>query len=80
MSEALISQVDLAATLASLVGTKPDPTTMPDSRNVLEALLGDSPAGRDHVIEHANRLAIRKGDWKFIPPRIRRSSASYARS
>src|ERR1039457_6424558 len=41
---------------------------MPDSLNVLPALLGQSKTGRDHVVEYANRLALRQGHWKFIPP------------
>ena len=40
---------------------------MPDSFNVLPALLGESPTGRDYVLEHAGRVAIRQGKWKFIP-------------
>lgn len=68
VSDALISQVDLAATLAALTGAKPDTTTMPDSINVLPALLGDSRTGRTELIEYANRLALRQRNWKFIPP------------
>ena len=68
VSDALISQVDLAASLAALTGQKPDPVTMPDSVNVLPALLGQSKTGRAWVVEHANRLAVREGAWKFIPP------------
>ena len=68
VSDALVSQVDLAASLAALTGQKPDPATMPDSVNVLPALLGESKTARAWVVEHANRLAVRAGDWKFIPP------------
>ncbi len=68
VSDALVSQVDLAASLAALTGQKPDPLTMPDSVNVLPALLGESKTGRAWVVEHANRLALRDGDWKFITP------------
>jgi arylsulfatase A-like enzyme len=68
VSDAVISQVDLSAALAALTGAKPDPVTMADSMNVLPALLGDSKTGRAHLIEYANRLAIREGNWKFIPP------------
>jgi hypothetical protein len=40
-----------------------------DSVNVLPALLGDSPAGRDHlVIQGTRELALRDGRWKLIPP------------
>jgi arylsulfatase A-like enzyme len=68
VSDAVVDQVDLAASLAALTGQKPDPVTMPDSLNMLPALLGQSKTGRDHVVEYANRLALRQGQWKFIPP------------
>ncbi len=68
VSDAIVSQVDLAASLAALVGQQPDPRTMPDSTNVLAALLGDSKTGRASVVQQANGLALREGDWKFIPP------------
>ena len=67
-TSAFVSQVDFAATLAALVGQSADPKSSPDSQNLLPALLGDSPTGRDAIIEHAGRLAIRQGDWKFITP------------
>jgi arylsulfatase A-like enzyme len=68
VSDALISQVDLPATIAALVGQRPDPQTMPDSLNLLPALLGESPTGRDHVVQHSGRLALRAGNWKYITP------------
>jgi len=39
----------------------------PDSFNVLSALLGESPGGRAHVLEHSGKVAIRQGPWEFIP-------------
>ena len=33
---------------------------------MLPALLGDSPTGRQHVIEYSGRVAIRVGQWKLI--------------
>lgn len=68
VSDALISQVDLAATLAALAGQPADPVAMRDSQNHLPALLGDSPQGRQEIVEHAGRLALRQGQWKFITP------------
>lgn len=65
---AMVSQVDFCASLGALAGQKPDARTMPDSMNVLPALLGQSPTGRDHIVEHANLQALREGDWKYIPP------------
>lgn len=68
VSQALVSQVDFSATLGALVGQKPDARTMPDTQNVLPALLGDSPTGRDHIVEHAGRLGLRVGRWKYVSP------------
>ena len=67
VSDALISQVDLPATLAALVGIALEPGVAPDSLNLLPALLDGASRGRDHVVEHANGLALREGPWKFIP-------------
>ena len=69
VSDALISQVDLPATLAALAGQKFEFPTAPDTRNMLPALLGEAPAGRSDLIEHAGGLAVRQGPWKFIPQR-----------
>lgn len=68
VSDALVSQVDFPATFAALVGREADARTMPDSLNVLPALLGESPTGRDHLVQHSGRLALRAGDWKYITP------------
>ena len=69
ISDALVSQVDLFASIAALVG-KPMPRgASADSQNVLAALLGASPHGRDYLIQEAlGELAIRQGNWKYIPP------------
>ena len=68
VSDALICQVDFLATFAALAGQSLPPEAGPDSFNVLPALLGEpGQKGRDHVVEHANGLALRKGTWKLIP-------------
>jgi arylsulfatase A-like enzyme len=69
VSAALISQVDFLATFAALAGTRFESSTSPDTLNMLPALLGNSPKGREHLVEHSGGLAVRQGDWKFIPPR-----------
>ncbi len=68
VSDALISQVDFAASLAALTGRELRPGEARDSRNVLPALLGESSAGRQHIVEQARGLAVRQGDWKYIEP------------
>ena len=67
VSETIVSQVDFAASLGRLVGQHPA-ATMRDSQNVLPALLGQSATGRQSVIEQAQGLSFRKGNWKYIAP------------
>jgi arylsulfatase A-like enzyme len=62
-----VSQVDFCASFAALTGQTLGAGDAPDSFNVLPALLGESPLGREQVLEHSNQVAIRKGQWKFIP-------------
>ncbi len=69
VSTALVSQVDLPASLAALTGVELAETDAPDSLNVLPALLGESPHGREWVaMQGTGQLAFRRGDWKFLPP------------
>jgi arylsulfatase A-like enzyme len=67
VSEALICQVDLLASLASLVQQPLPPDAAPDSFDLLPALLGRAMQGRESLVEHAGGLALRKGTWKYIP-------------
>lgn len=65
VSEAIVSQVDLLASMAQLVGS--DISTH-DSENHLDLLLGKTDKGRQNlIIEATSRTAFRKGDWVFIP-------------
>lgn len=65
-SEALVSQVDFYASLASLVGSE---STAKDSKNLLEAFMGQSQKGREELIlEATTRTAYRQGEWVMIPP------------
>jgi arylsulfatase A-like enzyme len=70
VSDAMISQVDLYASLAALTGRQLPENAAPDSRNALPALLRRSDRDRDFVIEHAanGTLSIIKDDWKYIEP------------
>ena len=69
VSDALISQVDLLASFAALVGSKLPPDAGPDSFNILPALLGESRRGRDHLAEYSGIVALRQGPWKLVPAR-----------
>jgi arylsulfatase A-like enzyme len=66
VSDAMVCQMDLLASLAKLAGTT-EPAT--DSQNFLDTFLGKSEKGRTELIlEAASRTALRKGDWVMIPP------------
>lgn len=68
VSNALVSQIDLLASFADLTAQRLSPGDGPDSQNVLAALLGKSPTGREHLVEQAGALALRQGRWKYIEP------------
>ena len=66
-SDALVSQMDLLASIAELVGQPLQGES--DSENILPALLGKSDVGRKSLVLEANgKLAIRAGEWVMIPP------------
>ncbi|AUP78822.1 sulfatase family protein [Flavivirga eckloniae] len=66
ISNALVCQMDLLASIAKLIGTQ-DNTT--DSKELLDVFLGKSQDGRhDLVLEATSRTALRSGDWLMIPP------------
>jgi arylsulfatase A-like enzyme len=67
VSEALLGQVDLLASLAALVEQELPDDAGPDSENVLAALLGESPQGREYLVEQASVTSLRAGPWKYIP-------------
>ncbi|RRA49026.1 sulfatase-like hydrolase/transferase [Acidipila sp. EB88] len=65
-SDALVSQLDLLASLAALCGETVPKGQAEDSVNVLPALLGRSRTGRQSLVEEAQVLAIVDGHWKLI--------------
>jgi arylsulfatase A-like enzyme len=70
ISPALLSQVDLAATFAAVVGCPVAPDLFPDGRDASAALLGSDRTGRSHLIEQAFQgpLSLIRGNWKYIEP------------
>ena len=66
VSDALVCQMDLLASLAKLLGTEEQST---DSENILDALMGKAEKGRENLILEANtKTAYREGNWLMIPP------------
>lgn len=71
VSNALVSHIDLFASMSELVDGKLIEGAAPDSRNQLKTLLGDDLKGRDYVIEQAGALSVSDGNWKYITPNNR---------
>lgn len=64
---ALVSQVDLLASLSQLVCEKKDvKKDAIDSKNLLPVLIGKSKEGRTHLIEEAFTMSLRSGNWMYI--------------
>jgi len=66
VSDALVSQVDILSSLASLAGSE---IRGRDSEELMDVLMGTSDRGREELIlEATSRTALRKGSWILIPP------------
>lgn len=70
-SDAVVDLVDVTASMARLVDAALPEGQAVDSANVLDALLGASPTGRDELvgIQSGRNLFLRSRDWKWIPAR-----------
>lgn len=69
VSPALVSLVDLPATIAAITNTPLADGAAPDSFNLLPVLTGGTETARDHLVVMSGKgdLAIRQGQWKYIP-------------
>lgn len=66
VSDALVSQLDILASIGAIFDQK---IASADSQDMLNTLLGKSEKGRtDVIIEATTRTALRMGDWIMIPP------------
>ena len=68
VSDALVSHIDIFASLSRLIGKTVPTNAAPDSRNQLNVLLGKDLKGRDYIIEQAGALSISTSEWKYITP------------
>ncbi len=68
VSDALVSQIDIFASLSKLIGKEVSEGTAPDSRDQLSTLLGQDTKGRDYIVEQAGSLSVSNGEWKYIEP------------
>ena len=67
-SDALWSQIDIYASLASLLGIDAPEINDTDSQNMINTMLGKSEKGRRIMLEESFTLSLRFGDWKYIRP------------
>ncbi len=66
VSDAVVCQLDLLASLARLAGEQ---VTGTDSQDYLDVFLGNNQEGRQALLlEASSRTALRQGDWILIPP------------
>lgn len=68
ISHALISQVDLLASFASMLGVSL--SNCYDSQNVFASLMGDDSKGRNEIYAEGIRggMVLRQGKWLYIEP------------
>jgi len=70
VSDQMFSLVDVFATVAKVAGSELTAASSPDSIDLSPVLLGQTAENlRDHTVLHvvSDALALRAGDWKFIP-------------
>lgn len=67
-SDALLSQIDLGASLASLIGQDIKKGAAIDSIDYMDTWLGKSKTGRPELILEGYGLALRRGKWKYVMP------------
>ena len=68
VSDELISQIDIYATVAAIVGSEIPAGSAEDSYNQLALLKGSGPSVRDTLVHNTNPqgYALRHGDWVLI--------------
>lgn len=79
-SDALLSNVDLLASLGSLIGARIPNGAAMDSQNHASALFGRNGDGRSYLIEMSNNhtLSVRTPQWKYIEPNDGDKTLSWA--
>lgn len=68
VNDGLLSQIDLYATIASIVGAEIPENSAEDSYNQLKLITGEGPSARETLVHNtnANAYALRHGDWVLI--------------
>ena len=68
VNDGILSQIDVFATIATVVGADIPAGSGEDSYSQLTLIKGDSPSARDTVVHNTNAdgYALRHGDWVLI--------------
>jgi len=70
VSDALVSQLDIYASLARIAGVATGDGEAIDSRDQRDVWLGHSDSDRDYLVEESvGGLSLRYRTWKYIPPK-----------
>ncbi|MGJ8642089.1 MAG: sulfatase family protein [Luteolibacter sp.] len=77
-SAALVNQIDFLASFAELLGVELAPDEARDSRNMLPAFLGEDRKGLEFMLEESRGVALREGDWKYIPVKTEKWAPGFA--
>ena len=65
--DSIVSQTDLFATMAGIVGVALEEGVAEDSVDILPTLLQDEPVRKEMVLHAANgKLGLRQGDWAYL--------------
>lgn len=67
-SDALLTQTDLYASIAELIGHELSKTEAPDSYAMWNTFAGKSDKGREFMLEESVTLSLRHGKYKYIHP------------
>lgn len=70
VQDAILSQVDLYASFAAMLGVELDDVEAPDSLNMLDEFLGRSKKGRDYVLTQGGTTGsvLRHKQWTYLLP------------
>ena len=70
VSDALLSQCDLASSFASLLGVPVEGNDFPDSEDHMDAFLGVTQEGRTELMYESESKAkvLRRGKWEYLEP------------
>lgn len=74
VSEALVTQTDLYASIAELIGHELEDNEAPDSYEMWTTFAGESKKGRDFLLEESVTLSLRHGNYKYIHPTTKTAS------